>query len=186
MRFCDYLELTEKVMSGDESKSLYIAVEFDKKQVQKFYDMIDLSGDSIEEVETNPHATILYSREITGISKESITEILTKLWRGVTFDVRLQGYSVFEGVNRGTQDVLIMELGIEDVIYRIQEQIVPALKAKGAELKISYPEWKPHMTIAYVTQGEVPVYPENLEAMTIKPSKIFLQFGGSDTEKIVL
>jgi 2'-5' RNA ligase len=186
MSFSEYMEITEKVMSGDQSKSLYIATEFDKEQVKKYYDMIDLEGDAVEEVETTPHATILYSSHVKGITKDTILNAMRKLWQGVTFDVIIEGYTVFEDVNQGTQDVLVMDLGIEDIIYKIQEQIVPTIKELGGEIKVSYPDWKPHMTIAYFTKGKVPQYPKTVEPMTLKVKDIFLQFGGSDTEKILL
>ena len=82
-------------------------------------------------------------------------------------------------------DCLVVEIDVSDEMKRIRKVIVDFLKDKVENLEITYPVWKPHMTIGYYKIDEVPEH-KKFEPIKITLKNFFCKFGGSETKKYKL
>lgn len=182
MKFAEYFKLNEKSdMSGDKFKdTLYIASTFDKDKVTELFKSIDTS--KAEEIEDTPHVTFYYSPKVEKLSKDKLYELMDKHLNGFKFTAKLKEYHVFKGVNRGTQDVVVVKIEVDDDVKEKQKEIQKIIEDNGGIAEQTYDEWKPHMTVAYYKKGEVPELPK-LDSVEMEAKDLFFQYGGSDQEK---
>lgn len=92
--------------------------------------------------ETDPHITVKY-----GLHGDNADELRTLLADEKPITVRLGKTSSFKGVEGGTADAVIAEADSPD-LHRLNKKIADALPHTD-----TYPDYKPHATIAYVKPG---------------------------------
>lgn len=173
--------MTEKVVKNKQA--LYIACEFQKNQVKELYAKFDVK--EMKEPELNPHMTVFYSPNAEGYNKKEVQTFLKSALKDMEFEATLSKYKVFKDTEEGTSDCLVVEVSVCDELKKIRKVIVDFLKDKVDDLEITYPIWKPHMTIGYYEKGEIPKH-EKFEPIEITLNNFFCKFGGSATKEYKL
>jgi len=173
--------MTEKVVKNKQT--LYIACEFQKQQVKTLYDKFPV--EDMKEPELDPHMTVFYSPNAEGFDKKEVLIFLKSALKDVEYEGILKKYKVFKDTEDGTSDCLVVEIEVCDELKKIQKVIVNFLKNKVNDLKITYPTWKPHMTIGYYEKGEIPKH-EKFEPIKITLKNFFCKFGGSESKQYKL
>ena len=104
-------------------------------------DVYEVEGDRSYGVQDNPHVTILYGLH-AGVSPEDIKEVIGRF--AGELKVRVDGIGIFENEEF---DVVKMNVVPDGGLQELHDMM--------SELPNSneYPEYKPHITIAYVKKG---------------------------------
>ena len=104
-------------------------------------DVYESEGDSSYGMQDNPHVTVLYGLH-SSVSTEALKEAISGFSEEMS--IKVDGIGTFE--NEGF-DVVKMNVVADGALLRLNEII--------SELPNSneYPEYKPHITIAYVKKG---------------------------------
>ncbi len=141
--------------------------------LEELHDQIkdsDLAGDGIED---EPHITLLYGLD-KDIETEDVKDALSKIKFG---DVKLKKVSMFENEKF---DVVKFDVEGEG----LQEAFRSLSKLPNTN---KYPDYKPHVTIAYVESGKGQKYVDKFkdEKMEVKP--MFAVYSpGNDKDKVVI
>lgn len=98
-------------------------------------------------IETSPHVTLLYGLH-SNVTKEDVEEVLNK-FKGKDIDISINGIGKFDGDDKFS----VVKLNVES----------PILQEINKELSklphtTDYPDYKPHMTVAYVKPGTADKY----------------------------
>ena len=109
-------------------------------------DAYEVEGDRSYGIQDNPHVTILYGLH-GSVSPEEVKEVLDRF--DGDLKVRISGIGTFENEDF---DVVKMNVVPDGGLQRLHDMV--------SELPNSdqYPEYKPHITIAYVKKGRVKKY----------------------------
>ena len=102
-------------------------------------------------LETQPHVTVVYGIHEDEIDEETIANVIRENLRPLT--VKINEVDVFEGKD---YDVVKYNVPITPELKKYRELF---LKFPNTQ---SYPEYKPHMTIAYVKPGTGKKYKRKL------------------------
>ncbi|MBW3020877.1 2'-5' RNA ligase family protein [Candidatus Woesearchaeota archaeon] len=173
--FRDFI-LEKKITKKDV---LYIACPFDKEQVKSLYE--NFPKKDMREAEDKPHMTVFYSPNANGFDKDELLKFLRSSLKDQEFTGKLTKYKVFKGTDDGESDCLVVEVQVDDQFKKIRKIIVNFLKDKCDNLEITYPTWKPHMTIGYYEVGQVPEHGD-FEPVDITLKNFFCKFGDSSTK----
>lgn len=172
---------TEKKNVGSET-SLYLWGDIDKKVMDKYHKPVDFDG--VKEKETTPHTTLLYLPDVTGIEEDELYDIIKPILKDVDADVFLDKYEVWEGVENGESDVLVVRLKVPKSLENIREKIKYKIKEAGGKFKETYKgEWKAHATVAYFQRGKAPKDLKNLENTKYNIPEFKFQFGGRTAKR---
>ena len=144
--------ITEKDVSDVKDSTLYIAVPLPQKHWDLRADQVKGIEDAVE-VEQEPHATFLWCYLEGDYDTQLIYDTVKPLMSGLEFEFKDMGFEVFEGVDHGKQDCLVVRLEAPEEIIQLQKDVKNALKDAGIKFKQTFPNWKPHMTIAYFDRG---------------------------------
>ena len=131
-------------------------------------DSITYSDGDAHGRESYPHITILY-----GIHSSTANEVIKLLENEKPIKITLGKISLFER-NEKPYDVIKIDIVSDDLQY-LNEKI-----NKGVEVTNTYPEYHPHLTLAYVKKGEGKPYIGNsdLEGIVFKVEE--LEFSSKD------
>lgn len=104
-------------------------------------DVYEVEGDRSYGIQDNPHVTILYGLH-KGVSPEDIKSVLDRF--SGELRIKIEGIGIFENEEF---DVVKLNVIPDGGLQQLHEMI--------SELPNSdqYPEYKPHITIAYVKKG---------------------------------
>lgn len=143
-----YLECfaEKKVSKGDYS--IYITCKLSTTLHGQWKALVT-NLDEAEEVEKDPHCTFLWAKLEEDVNPDAVYEIVKGEVEGLHFELMPMGFKIFEDVNEGTQDCLVVRLDAPGDISQIQTELADKLTANGMKLIRDYPVWEPHMTIAY-------------------------------------
>ena len=123
--------------------------------------------DEADEVESDPHCTFLWAKlDNVAIDEELITDIVKECVDGLGFELMPMGFKIFEEVNDGKQDCLVVGLDAPGDITQIQAELKQKLTSAGVKLNQDYAGWTPHMTIAY--------FPVDIDIKYVDPSNSML------------
>ncbi len=105
-------------------------------------DLYEVEGENYG-ISENPHLTLLYGLK-PNITKEQIEEVLKRVIDGDKIIVEIENIDLFENENF---DVVKFNIKKTEQLQRIFDAL--------SELpnENTYPDYKPHMTIAYVKKG---------------------------------
>lgn len=147
---------------------LYLDLEKNKEdEIQALVDEDDLYLGTEDDPgygrEDEPHVTILYGIH-SDVPDEDVEKLIEKLKQP---EIRLNKISIFDNADKGF-DVVKFDVENEE-LHKMNKMF------KELPYTSDYPEYHPHVTIAYVKAGEGEKYVKKLseeEEITIKPNKI--------------
>lgn len=127
-------------------------------------------------IETNPHVTVLYGISPT-IKHEEVKQFVLENVKD-DIQIRLTGISLFEGGDSKPYDVVKFTVESEDLVN------LNNLLKEHFPYESTFPDYKPHMTIAYVKAGEGQKYVlEKLKNTEIKGKTFEYSIGHENTIK---
>jgi len=181
MRFKVFLEKSDE----DNKQTLYIWADIPKELHKKYLDCLDLKEDDIIEVEDGPHMTFLYLPEpVEGITEEEAYAVIKPILEGKEYDeVFLSHYEIFKDTNGGESDCIVVRLKVPHQLVEDRDKVKQALKDAGCTAEETYPEYKPHMTIAYIKTGTKVDLKDIDDSEEIYLRNLGFQWGGSDKPK---
>ena len=138
--------IVEKEVSDEYS--IYITCKL-SKDLQDRWKLLVHNLDEADEVETDPHCTFLWAKLNEEFKEDEVFDFLKPLLENMEFYLQPMGFKIFEDVNEGTRNCLVVRLDAPGEITQHQLEVKQRLKDEGMEMAQDYPEWKPHMTIAY-------------------------------------
>jgi len=132
----------------------------------------DLAGDGRE---TEPHITVKY-----GLHTADAEKVRSILADQGPIEATIGKTSMFKGVEDGTADAVIAEVDSPD-LHRLNKLIAEALPHTD-----THPEYKPHITVAYVKPGLGEKYSgrSDLEGRTVTLKE--LTFSGKNGETVTI
>jgi 2'-5' RNA ligase len=147
-----------------------VMLHFKFPEMNKIQDMIDPkdiyedSSDSSFGLETESHVTLLYGLH-KGVSEKDVTNALS----GITFNTcKLYNPSIFEN---DKYDVLKFDVGYTTRGESFLSKANKALKA--FPYTSDFPDYHPHMTVAYIKPGKgkkyVDILKKNVDDITMTP-----------------
>lgn len=130
------------------------------------------------------HVTMFYFGE--GVPIEALADIM-KATFGVTsqtkpFTVRTSQITTFPRGDDGTPIICRVE---SDALHDLREQIRKVFEAEGIEFSNKYPDYKPHVTLAY-DEGEEPFEETRIPTVEWGAHEIVLWGGDSGDDKLVV
>jgi 2'-5' RNA ligase len=144
--------LLEKDVSDVKESTLYIACPLPKDHWEVRADQVE-GLESAVEVEDNPYCTFLWCNLTEDYDTDKLYGIVNPILKGVTFKLNDKGFETFKGVEQGKQDCVVVRLEPPADVVELQQKVKDALESNGIKFTQTYPEWKPHMTIAYFKAG---------------------------------
>jgi 2'-5' RNA ligase len=106
---------------------------------------------------------------------DKLHDIINPILKGVNFNLNDKGFETFKGVEQGKQDCVVVRLEPPADVVELQQKVKDALESNGVKFTQTYPEWKPHMTIAYFNSGLKFKKKYNIKG-TMKPLKVDRMF----------
>jgi len=176
----DYKHLPEKVTETKTSrKNEYgcLMLDFKIPMWNKVLDKIDKNdiydGEDFG-LEHDPHITILFGFEDDKFDYANLEKFITSI-KNVDFDVELSGISHFESKE---YDVVKFDCKSE-VLNKLNKFLIEHFPVVN-----NFPEYHPHMTIAYVKKGSASKYDIKLKTpIHIKPFQITWSSVSGDKKK---
>lgn len=105
------------------------------------------SSDPAYGIENSPHITLLYGLH-SNVSKEDVENILSK-FKGKDINISINGIGKFDGDDKFS----VVKLNVDSpILHEINKEL------KKLPHTSDYPDYKPHMTIAYVRPGSADKY----------------------------
>lgn len=121
--------------------------------------------------EDYPHITVKY-----GIHSSDATEILELLKGEKSLKLKLGKVSLFESKDKPF-DVVKVEV-LSDELHRLNKKISDNIKVTD-----TFPEYKPHVTLAYIKKGEGKPYDGNTDFINVEFTITELEFSSKEKEK---
>lgn len=140
--------------------------------LSKIIDASDLAGDGIE---AEPHITVKY-----GLHTNNPDEIAESVKEFGVVNVCLGKISVFPAKETGDFDVVKIDV-ISNDIHRLNKLI-----ANSFETTDTHPEYKPHITVAYVKPGRGKKYSGSWDGEGLECSFSRMIFSNQDRNKTVI
>lgn len=140
--------------SGDSYSSGCAMIYFSFPKIKEIHNMIDEDDLYIEEgdrtfgIEDEPHTTLLYGLD-EGVTPQQVEEILDKF---TFYTCKVHNASLFEN----EYDVLKFDVN-GDNLHECNEEL------KKLPYENSYPDYHPHLTIAYLKKGKGKKYVDMLD-----------------------
>jgi len=156
-----------------------LMLNFDKKiknwkDVLKIIEPDDLYDNESEEFgfESDPHITILYgfNAEVEGHHVKTLFENINQYVK-----VKLTGIEIFEGKPDQAYDVVKFTIESDD-LKQLHE------KCKELPHTLTFPDYKPHMTIAYVKKGRGKRYIKEFTNPIYMEGNTFIYCSAEDTK----
>jgi 2'-5' RNA ligase len=158
-----YFKLFEQFIMEANQQYDYgcVMVYFDFPEMGDLHDLVDPKDlDSNEKgLEDEPHVTLLYGIHSSQVTDEQVKEAA----RGLAGTIKLHSAGLFQN------DFDVLKMEAEN----------PTLHGCNFNLRqlphtTSYPDYKPHMTVAYLKKGEGSKYVERLadKAYTVTPTHL--------------
>jgi len=147
------------------------------KDITKIIDPNDIYIDSTDDygIENHPHITILYGF-LPSIMGEDVKEFLSDMTQNVKFS--LSGIGVFPGGEKKAFDVVKFDI-ISPDLQTLHE------RCKQIPNKETFPDYNPHMTIAYVKKETGKKYVKKFqEPMEMDGNAFMYSVGGKGSPKI--
>lgn len=163
----------EKDVSGDYS--IYVTCTLTKTLFEQWKALVT-NLEEAEEVETEPHCTFLWAKLEHDVDPDAVFKLVSEVVEGLQFELMPMGFKIFEDVNEGTQDCLVVRLDAPGDVSQIQIELADKLIASGIELNREHPVWKPHMTIAYFPEGTEIKYSNPTNGMLDTPIKVKVDY----------
>ena len=175
--------LKEEVKKAEEEKSSAGCLMLDMskkignwKDVTKIIDPADLYQDSTDDygIENEPHITVLFGF-MPSIKPSDVKDFLSDIKQTIKF--KLTGIGMFPGGDKKPFDVIKFDVESPD----LQE-----LHKKCEEIpnKQNFPDYHPHMTIAYVKKGKGERYVKKFsEPMEMDGNAFMYSVGGKGSPK---
>jgi 2'-5' RNA ligase len=173
--------MKKQIQESGTNESLFICLEIDYTIHELCKGFVDMR--MVKEEENQAHITVFYSPKVLGISPEKMFDAVKEsIPEGFIPGFSTAGMEVFEGVDEGTRDCLVVRMQPSDEMKEWQNSIKNKLIESGAtEVELTYPDWKPHMTLGYFEVGEAPELPENFPIVFIPVDGSYIQYGGSES-----
>lgn len=136
------MKLMEIYYNSDMPAGTYVGVRFDadtKKRIMQMMAQLKLKNPIPEE---KLHSTLVYS------DKKSLEGFTSKNPAG--YKAKPKGFNLFDNSQKSGSKCLVMELDCDDLHSRHSDIV----GQYGVEEK--FPEYKPHVTLSYDYDGEVP------------------------------
>ena len=113
-------------------------------------------GDDTHSIQENPHLTLLY-----GLHKEVTPEMVKSVFEGFTKDINIEvdGIGVFENKD---YDVVKFNVNPDGALQELHDKLSEFPNSN------SFPDYKPHITIAYVNKGTGKKYVKPEYKYTVK------------------
>jgi hypothetical protein len=146
------------------------------KDVIKIIDPQDLYEDSTDDygIEYEPHITVLYGF-MPSIMASDIKNYLEDIEQNIKF--KLIGIDIFPGGDKKPFDVVKFNIESED-LHTLHEE------CKKIPNKETFPDYKPHMTIAYVKKGKGEKYVKQFpKPMEMDGNAFMYSVGGKGSPK---
>jgi 2'-5' RNA ligase len=110
-------------------------------------------------LEMKPHVTVVWGFDDSKVDIETLQRFC---WRAKTIDIEVKSISFFEPDE--VYDVVKFDIKSKDL------QKLNASIERNFDIKNTYPDYKPHMTIAYVKKGRGKKYNRKLNtALNLTP-----------------
>lgn len=146
------------------------------KEVTDLIDEKDLYNDETKDygIENNPHVTVLYGVE-PKIKHEEVKEFIKSIVKE-DITIKLTAISLFEGGDKKPYDVVKFTVDSSDL-----KELNKKMKDKFP-FQNDFPDYQPHMTIAYVKAGEGKKYAKKLKDENIIKGRTFVYSIGHDDQ----
>lgn len=144
--------LVEKDVS-DSKYSIYITCKL-SKDLWTAWSALAHNLSEADEVEDDPHCTFLWAEFEEEQDAQELYDIVSPLLEDIQFEIMPIGFNIFEGVNDGTQNCLVVKLNAPGDIIQLQQEVQHKIEARGIKLLQNFDGWSPHMTIAYFPAEE--------------------------------
>jgi len=118
--------------------SIYITCKIAKPLFEQWKSLVTNLNEA-DEVEKDPHCTFLWAKLEEDVDPEAIYKLVKEEVDGLGFELMPMGFKVFEDVNDGTQDCLVVQLSAPGDITQIQIELKDKLIAHG--VKIVEDDW---------------------------------------------
>lgn len=118
-------------------------------------DIYTEEGDNTYGIETDPHVTLLYGLH-DGVQLDDVKKIFSDIKK---IDIEIEGIDIFKSNN---YDVVKFNIKPTDILIDINKRL------KKYPHTNDYPNYKPHVTIAYVKKGMGKKYINNNYKYSIK------------------
>lgn len=109
--------------------------------IEAYIDPKDLSADGLD---YEPHCTILYGLNDDTIDIQKLKEFICEFIDNNVIDVKVKNIDIFE-----TEDYDVVKFSLESEGLRMLNALIRA----NFDYQNNYPDYKPHVTIAYVNKG---------------------------------
>lgn len=123
-------------------------------------------------IEDKPHITVLYGFNPKTLASQVKTKINEVVKKPIKF--KIVAISIFEGGDK-PYDVVKFEIESEELI-RLNQYC-----KDNFEFESTFPDYKPHMTIAYVKAGSGEKYSKRLKETVMESNKFIYSLGGNNT-----
>jgi 2'-5' RNA ligase len=162
-----------------ETENVFIGVNIPISIASKYHNIKNINN-CLVEIESKPHMTFLFSTCVKGLTAKEVYNILQPILKGVSFDITLDNYHVFEKVEDGLYDCLVVKIRPDEKGIELQKQAIKLLEDSGATVEQTFPVWNPHMTIGYYDVGFTP-NTVNIEPTTIRVDNLYMETGADSS-----
>jgi 2'-5' RNA ligase len=113
------------------------------------------------------HVTMFYQKGVTDEEAAKIEEIWTELWDQYRpLRIKLSKTDVFDASEHSdNKEVLICPIDSDD-IQELHSTLLERIESAGIELRQSFPDYKPHVTLKYLDDGEE--YPDHIDHVSFE------------------
>jgi 2'-5' RNA ligase len=178
-----FIEKEEEAGKGEYT--IYITCKLSKTLHEQWKSLVT-NLDEAEEVEDDPHCTFLWAKLEEDVDPDAVFEIVKDEVDGLGFELFPMGFKIFEDVNEGTQDCLVVKLSAPGDVTQIQAELKDKLISSGVQIIQDHPMWVPHMTIAYFPNESDIKYSRPQNGMLDAPIKATVDYmkinGGDEME----
>ena len=168
-------KLLKEIESGPyEYGCVMLYFDFDETQMSSIIDDKDIYDDGSGKYgkETEPHVTLLYGLH-SNVTPQIVQQILDNVHFG---DISLTNVSVFEN---GEYDVLKMDAS-GDGLDKSNHLLMKLPNSN------EYPDYRPHMTIAYLQRGRWQAYTNRMRDLQFQVTPIFAIYSVPSGKKFKL
>jgi 2'-5' RNA ligase len=128
------------------------------------------------------HITMFYQKGLSHEDAAEVERIWTDIWDlAKPIRVKLHKTDIFDATKHSDdKDVLICPVDSQD-LHDLHDDLLIELEAAGIELDQTFPEYKPHVTLKYLDDGEE--YPDAIRAIEFEIDDYIFDPGSGEIEK---
>lgn len=144
------------------------------KDITKIIDPDDVYNDDTDDygIEDEPHITVLYGFD-PHLLPSHVEDFFSNVNQNIKF--KILGVGCFEGGDKKPYDVVKFDIESEDLVHLNQ-------LAKQLPNETTFPDYKPHMTIAYVKAGRGQRYVKKLKEQELDSNSFIYSVGGKNSK----